>query len=75
MGWSEPKRYWFEGPAPALGPGVSRPLSSESTREYRLLVKQPGKPAMRVVMPAPTKAKAIGYCQNRWPDCTVEVIK
>jgi hypothetical protein len=64
-----------EGPEPKLGAGVSRPLASESTREFRLLVKQPGKPAMRVVMPAPTKAKAISYCKNRWPDCTVEALK
>lgn len=75
MGWSKPKRFSFEGPEPILGAGVSRPNASEATRQYRMTVKQPGKPVMRVVMPAPTKAKAITYCKNRWPDAVVEPIR
>ena len=63
---------WVE---PVLGEGISRPRPSERTRGYRLQVKQPNMPAMRIVMPAPTKAKAISYCKNRWPDSTVEVIE
>jgi hypothetical protein len=75
MGWSEAKRLPSEGPEPNLGAGISRPLPSEATRLYRLSVKQPGKPVLRLTIPAPTKAKAIKYCQNRWPDCTVEVLQ
>ena len=64
-GWAEPN----------LGPGVSRPKADERTRDFRLRVKQPDMPAMRVVMPAPTKAKAISYCKNRWPNATVEALE
>jgi hypothetical protein len=74
MGWSMTTRLPCEGPEPRLGAGISRPLAKESTREYRLLVKQPGKPVMRLTIPAPSKAKAISYCKNRWPDCTVEAL-
>lgn len=63
---------WVE---PNLGPGVSRPKADERTREFRLRVKQPDMPAMRVVMPAPTKAKAVSYCKNRWPNATVEALE
>jgi hypothetical protein len=75
MGWSKPKRYSFEGPEPNLGAGVSRPLHNEATRKYRLEVRRNGAPPMRLTIPAPSKAKAILYCQNRWPGCTVEAIK
>ena len=75
MGWSKPIRLPSEGPEPILGPGYSRPLATEQTRKYRLLVKQPGKPVLRITIPAPTKAKAINYCQNRWPDATVATDK
>jgi len=75
MSWTKPKRYAFEGPEPKLGPGVSRPLPTQTTRNYRVEVKRPGAPAMRVTIPAPTKAKALMYCRNRWPDCVAEVIK
>lgn len=71
MGWSESKRLPSEGPEPYLGAGISRPKANERTRDYRLEVKQPGKPLMRVLIPAPSKAKAILYCKNRWPDATV----
>jgi hypothetical protein len=64
-GWAEPN----------LGPGVSRPKADERTRDYRLWVKRPDMPPMRVLMPAPTKAKAVSYCENRWPNATVEVIE
>lgn len=71
MGWSVTKRLPSEGPEPNLGAGISRPKPNERTRDYRLEIKQPGKPVMRVLIPAPSKAKAIGYCKNRWPDATV----
>jgi hypothetical protein len=75
MAWSMPKRYEFEGPQPKLGPGVSRPLPKERTRLYRVSVKVPGSPAMRVTIPAASRGKAIQYCQNRWPTCSAEVIE
>jgi hypothetical protein len=74
MSWMVPGRLPQEGPEPRLGPGISRPRPTEATREYRLEVKRPGYRPMRVTMPAPTKAKAITYCQNRWPDSTVEFL-
>jgi hypothetical protein len=65
QGWAEPN----------LGPGVSRPKAGESTRLFKLHVKQPHVPAMRVTIPAPSEAKALLYCKNRWPDCTVQAIQ
>jgi hypothetical protein len=62
---------WVE---PSLGEGISRPRASERTRLYALEVRQPGSPLMRVTIPAPTKAKALMYCRNRWPGCTAEVL-
>lgn len=61
---------WVE---PNLGDGISRPMPKEQTRMYRVNVKQPGMPLMRVAIPAPSKSKALTYCKNRWPDCTAEV--
>jgi hypothetical protein len=75
MSWMVPGRLPCEGPEPIIGPGLSRPKANESTREFRLTVKQPGKPMMRITIQAPNKTKAITYCQNRWPDATVQVIK
>jgi hypothetical protein len=75
MGWSRPKRYDFEPPEPSIGPGLSRPHSKERTKLFRLAVKLQGAPEMRVTIPAPSRGKAILYCQSRWPNCTAEVIK
>lgn len=61
----------LDGPEPKLGDGVSRPMPKERTREFRLMVQIPGSKPMRVVIPAPTKAKAVTYCKNRWPLATV----
>lgn len=63
------------GPQPVLGDGVSRPLPTEATRQFRFEVQIPSAPLMRVVIPAPTKAKAVLYCKNRWPGATVTPIK
>lgn len=74
MSWMVPGRLPQEGPEPRLGPGVSRAKPTETTREYRVEVKRPGHRPMRVTIPAPTKAKALTYCQNRWPDATVTAL-
>jgi hypothetical protein len=50
-------------------------MHNERTRDYRLAVKRAGAPVMKLTIPAPSKQKAILYCQNRWPGCTVEAIK
>lgn len=62
---------WVE---PNLGEGISRPRASESTRLYRMRVKQPNTPSMVITLPAPSKAKAITYCKNRWPGAAVEAL-
>ena len=63
---------WVE---PNLGAGISRPMPDERTREYRVNVKQPGMPLLRITIMAPSQEKALSYCKNRWPDCTAEPIK
>jgi hypothetical protein len=62
---------WVE---PNLGEGISRPRASESTRLYRMRVKQPGSPALSITLPAPSKTKAMAYCRNRWPGALVEAL-
>ncbi len=66
-------RLPMDGPGPSLGPGLSRPMPSESTRMFTLLVTWPDRRAMRITIPAPSKGKALLYCKNRWPDCNAEV--
>ena len=75
MSWTKPRRYDFEGPEPKLGPGTSRPKRDELTRNFRLQVKLPNAPPLLITIPAPSKAKALMYCRNRWPDCEVEVLR
>lgn len=65
----------FEGPTPMLGPGLSRARPNEATRRYRLNVKRPGQPPIRILIPAPSKKKAVQYCKNRWPDSIVTAMK
>jgi len=71
MTWNPRYKLDPDLPEPALGPGVSRPLPKEQTRDYRLVVTCKGAPPMRVVIKAATKRKAITYCQNRWPSAEV----
>lgn len=65
----------YEAPLPILGPGKSRPKPTERVRLYRVRVTIPDKPKMTITLPAPTRRKAILYCQNRWPNCTAEVVE
>ena len=74
MAW-QPRPLYLDEPQPALGPGLSRPLPTESTRLYRLRVKIPSMRPMTITIPAPSRGKAIRYCLNRWPGCTAETIK
>lgn len=75
MGWNERYKLSPDWPDPVLGAGISRPMPKEQTRLYRMSVKREGSPVMRVTIPAATKAKAISYCQHRWPDSTVTPIQ
>ena len=63
---------WVE---PNLGDGISRPKPSEQTRLYRVNVKQPGMPLMKVAIPAPSQRAALLNCKNRWPNCTAKAAK
>lgn len=65
----------YEQPESVTGPGKSRPQINESTRLFRLRVTFPDKPPMTITLPAPSQGKAILYCKNRWPGCTVELRK
>ena len=75
MGWNERYKLSPDWPNPVLGAGISRPLPRQRTRPYRMEAARPGSPVMRVTIPAPSKAKAISYCQHRWPDCDVTPIQ
>jgi hypothetical protein len=75
MSWAKTKRLPIEGPEPTLGPGRSRPFPTESTREYKVRVTWARGRPMTITIDAPTKAKALMYCQNRWPDCSAEVLQ
>lgn len=60
---------------PKLGAGISRPMPKEKTRRFSLLVTFPKAMPMKVTITAATKAKAVMYCKNRWPDCQVKARK
>ena len=66
--------YVTDGPFPRLGPGVSRASAQDKAFTFQVAVRCPGAPLMRLTIPAPTRAKAIEYCKNRWPLCSVEVL-
>jgi hypothetical protein len=65
----------MEGPQPTLGDGISRPLPSERTKLYNLLVTMPDTRPMRVTIRAATAAKARLYAKNRWPDSNAIIVK
>jgi hypothetical protein len=75
MAWQPRPLYDSDEHQPALGPGLSRPLPTETTRPYRLQVKIPSMRPMTITIPAPSRGRAIRYCQNRWPGCTAETIE
>jgi hypothetical protein len=62
-------------PQPFLGPGISRPKPKQLTRLFSLEVQCPGTRLMHLQIPAPSKADAIRYCKNRWPDATITFIR
>lgn len=76
MAWQPRPLYDSDEPQPTLGPGLSRPMPNQAARLYRLRVVVPksARP-MIITIPAPSRGKAILYCQNRWPGCTAETIE
>lgn len=65
---------WNDDQASRLGPGVSRPVDGTSTRSFRVRVRLNRGAPMVVTLQAETKARALRYAQNRWPESTVELI-
>ena len=62
-------------PTPILGPGQSRPLPTDKTREYTVLVKRAGSTPMRWTVKAANPGKALLYATNRWPESKNEIIQ
>jgi len=60
---------------PILGPGQSRPLDGQQTKEYAVLVKLPGTTPLRWITQAPSAKDAIKYAKNRWRNCTATIVK
>lgn len=65
---------WNDEAGARLGPGVSRAADGASTRPFRVRVRLSRGTPMVVTLQAETKARALRYAQNRWPDSTVELI-
>jgi hypothetical protein len=63
------------GPQPKLGEGLSRPLPTEHTKLFNLLVTIKGDRPMRVTIRAATATKAKLYASNRWPDSTATIVQ
>jgi hypothetical protein len=74
MGWDPRARLDEMAPQPTLGPGVSRPSSAAHARLHQMRVKCPGSAVMTVSLLAENRHCALRYAQNRWPDCSVEMI-
>ena len=64
-----------DGLSPVLGPGQSRPLPDEKTRQYTVLVKRAGFTPMRWTIKAASPGKALLYASNRWPESKNEIIQ
>lgn len=65
---------WAEEPTAARhGEGISRPKPGSRTREYRLMVLQPGTQPLTWITRAESKRHAIKYAKARWPGAEVEV--
>lgn len=54
------------------GDGISRPVPKSRTKLYTLIVYKSGSMPMTMTMRAESKAAAITYAQNRWPNAVIE---
>jgi hypothetical protein len=65
---------WREDNQGRHGEGISRPVPKAKTKLYTLIVYKSGARPMTMTMRAESKAAAITYAQNRWPNATVEAM-
>jgi hypothetical protein len=65
---------WREENQGRYGEGISRPVPKARTKLYTLIVYKSGSRPMTMTMRAESKAAAITYAQNRWPNATVEAM-
>ena len=63
---------WREDDHARYGDGISRPVPKARTKLYTLIVYKSGSMPMTMTMRAESKAAAITYAQNRWPDAVIE---
>ena len=63
---------WRKDDHARYGEGISRPVPKAKTKLYNLIVYKSGSMPMTVTMRAESKAAAITYAQNRWPDAVIE---
>lgn len=63
-----------EDPNSSLGPGLSRPNPGEKVRPFRLSVRPPCQPALRITLPAASEHDAHRYAMARWPGAIVETV-
>ena len=66
---------WEENTKARTGPGISRPLDSEKTKEFLLMVVVPGAQPMKWRIKAATPTKAKQYALARWPGANVIVLE
>jgi hypothetical protein len=74
MGGMQP-HFWDEDTGSRYGPGISRPLDKERTRQFTLKVTIQTLRPMKWTTQAATADKAKQYALARWPGATVEVIE
>ena len=74
MGGMQP-HFWSEDIGSRYGPGISRPLDKERTRQFTLKVTIQTLRPMKWTTQAATADKAKQYGIARWPGATVEVIE
>lgn len=66
---------WNDGENTArYGAGISRPLTTKGTRQFKLRVQTSTGSPMILTMRAENKRAAIKYAQNRWPNSSVEAV-
>lgn len=58
----------------SYGEGVSRPRHNARLRDFTVLVKPRQSSPFKWFTRAESRRAVIRYAQNRWPDCTAEVL-
>lgn len=55
-----------------FGEGVSRPAPTARTKEYRLIIKEPGACKLTWTAKAESLKHAIKYAEARWPGASIQ---